>query len=203
MAGLTFLETLLGPPPCEGCGRHLGALCPRCRARLGSPTVSIPLHGVDRVLAHWAYEGAARSLILGLKLRGARSAARPLVAAMRAEVLARGLLGDAITWVPGRRRDVRRRGYDHAEVLGRGLAAALGLPATPLLRRIGDRADQTTLGGAERRTNLQGACAARPCSAGIVVVDDLITTGATAEACAEALRAGGAATVEVVVPCRA
>jgi predicted amidophosphoribosyltransferase len=122
---------------------------------------------------------------------------------MRAEVLAMGVLGGVVTWVPGRRRDSVRRGYDHAEVLAKGLAGATGLPRAPLLRRTGEVPDQTTLTGAERRLNLRGAFAATACSGGIVVVDDLITTGATAAACAEALRSAGAATVEVVVPCRA
>jgi predicted amidophosphoribosyltransferase len=158
---------------------------------------------VDRVLARWGYEGAARSLVLGLKLRGARIAARPLVEAMRAEVLREGLLGDLVTWVPGRRRDRARRGYDHAEVLARALALALGLRSVSLLRRTGDRADQTTLSGAERRVNLRGAFTAEKCTGGIVLVDDLVTTGATATECARALRAAGAVTVELVVPCRA
>jgi predicted amidophosphoribosyltransferase len=158
---------------------------------------------VDRVLARWEYAGAARELILALKLRGVRTAARPLVDAMRAQVLAKGILGEHLTWVPGRGRDSRRRGYDHAEVLAKELGEALGMPCRPLVRRIGEPPDQTTLTAAARRTNLRGAFAARACSGGVVLVDDVLTTGATAAACAAALRTGGAETVEVVVPCRA
>jgi ComF family protein len=201
--GYSFVETLLGAAPCEGCGRRLGALCSECAARLGRPAEVAPVPGVDRVLARWEYAGAARELILALKLRGARAAARPLVEAMRAQVLREGLLGDVVTWVPGRARDRRRRGYDHAEVLGKGVARAIGLPGSALLRRTGEPVDQTRLTAAERRVNLQGAFVAEARAGGVVVVDDLITTGATATACAEALRAAGAATVEVLVPCRA
>ena len=199
---LDVIQTLLGPPRCEGCGAPGGALCEPCREKLGRPVEVAALRGVDLVLAAWAYEGAARDLILALKLRGVRAAARPLVDGMRAQVMAQGLLGDVVTWVPGRRRDTRRRGYDHAEVLARGLATALGLPARPLLGRTGDPVHQTTLGAEARRANLRGAFSAERSPAAVALVDDLITTGATAEACATALRAAGAETVEVVVPCR-
>ncbi|HEY7874419.1 MAG TPA: ComF family protein [Actinomycetota bacterium] len=203
MQGVDVLQVLLGPPACEGCGARSGALCEVCREELGRPDTTAPIPGIDRALARWVYGGAARNLILALKLRGMRVAAVPLVAAMRAEVLAQGLLGDVVTWVPGRRRDTRRRGYDHAEALARGLARALGLDARPLLRRTTDPADQTQLGAAARRLNLSGAFEAERCPAEVVLVDDLVTTGSTATACALALRAGGATTVELVVPCRA
>lgn len=199
----TFLETLLGPSRCVGCGRHRGALCDECRVRLSAPAETAPVPAVDRTLARWAYDGAARELVLALKLRGMRVAARPLVAGMREEVLARGLLGEVVTWVPGRRRDALRRGYDHAEVLAKGVARVLGLPARPLLRRTGDPADQTTLGAAARRLNVRGVFTGEACPDGVVLVDDVVTTGATATACAGALRLAGAATVEALVPCRA
>lgn len=203
MPSPTFLETLLGPARCAGCGRHRGALCDECRVGLSAPAETAPVPAVDRTLARWAYDSAARELVLALKLHGMRVAARPLVDGMREQVLARGLLGEVVTWVPGRRRDSLRRGYDHAEVLAKGVARALGLRAAGLLRRTGERADQTTLTAAERRVNLRGAFGASACSGAIVLVDDVVTTGATATACARALRDAGAATVEVLVPCRA
>lgn len=203
MQAIDAVHGLLGPPRCEGCGVRGGALCGDCRDRLSRPVETCALPGVDRVLARWAYEGAARNLILALKLRAVRAAAAPLVAAMRDEVLSSGLLGDVVTWVPARRRDALRRGFDHAEVLGRGLARALGLEPAPLLRRTGTPADQAGLGAAARRLNLVGAFLARDCPGEVVLVDDLVTTGATAAACARALRDAGAGTVEVLVPCRA
>ena len=155
------------------------------------------------MLAAWAYEGAARSLVLDLKLRGRRPAAAPLVAAMCEEVARPGVAGEALTWVPGRRSDALRRGFDHAEVLARSLAARLGLPAVALLERTSARPDQTALGAAERRLNLAGAFRARPWDRPVVVVDDLVTTGATARACAAALDVAGASQVEVLAACRA
>jgi ComF family protein len=153
------------------------------------------------VLAPWAYEGAARALVLQLKLQGRRSTAAPLVEAMCREVTRRGLSAEAVTWVPGRAREARRRGFDHAEVLARDLARRLGLRPVRLLRRTRASCDQAGLGARERRANLAGAFASRSFSRPVVLVDDLVTTGATAAACAAALRAAGVPRVEVLAPC--
>ena len=157
------------------------------------------------MIAGLEYEGAARALILALKLDGKRAAAEPLAAALCSAVAARGLAAAVITWVPGRRRDIRRRGFDHAEALARSVARRLGLPARRLLARSpGRRADQTSLGAAERSANLEGAfvAAGRPRVA-VGLVDDLVTTGSTARACTDALLAAGAPGVEVLAACRA
>ena len=163
--------------------------------------MSIPQ--LDRVAAAWDYGGAARSLVLDLKLRGDRSAAGPLVDAMHAVVLRRGLASGVITWVPARPRDIRMRGFDHAEVLARGLAARLGVVARPLLQRTGSSADQTSLTADQRWSNLAGAFSAPSCRGGVAIVDDLVTTGATVSACAGALRGGGADRVEAIAACYA
>lgn len=152
------------------------------------------------MLAAWEYEGAARSLVLDLKLRGLKGAAVPLVEAMAAEVRMAGLAGGAVAWVPGRARDIRSRGFDHAAVLAAGLAWELGLPLVAALTRLADPPDQTTLGAGERRTNIGGAFGATGYPRRVVLVDDLITTGATAAECVRVLRSS-APSVEVVVPC--
>jgi len=192
----------LGAEACAGCGSRGGVLCTDCRSRLSHPLQDAQVPGVKQVLAPWDYAGAARSLILALKLRGRRSAAEPLADAMAGEARARGLEGVAIAWVPGHPADTRLRGYDHAEVLAAQVGARLGLPVLRLLRRAGPRrADQTALGKQDRWTNLEGAFLARDYRAGVVIVDDLVTTGATAGACSEALRNAGTDTVEVLAAC--
>ena len=178
-------------------------MCPACRATIRPAPKGPSIPGVVRVLAPWAYEGAARALILDLKLRGRRVAASPLVAAMCEEAAERGLGANAVTWVPGRRLDALRRGFDHAELLARSVARRLGLPAAPLLQRTSSRPDQTRLGAAERRVNLAGAFRARPWGRSVVLVDDLVTTGATAAACTRALTEAGAPEVEILAACRA
>ena len=62
-----------------------------------------------------------------------------------------------ITWVPGRAAEARRRGYDHAHLLARGLAGRVGLPVVSLLERTGTDRDQVGLTAEERRKNLEGA----------------------------------------------
>jgi predicted amidophosphoribosyltransferase len=156
-----------------------------------------------RLSAAWHYEGAARSLVLGLKLQALRGNAEALADGMCRSAWRDGISGQVVTWVPGTPAGVRRRGYDHAEVLGRAVAARLGLPATPLLRLRRPRAGQTTLDAAQRRRNLKGAFVARRVHGQVVLVDDVMTTGTTICTCASALRRGGAGGVEGLVGCRA
>ena len=199
---LLDLVALGAPARCAGCGSPGTALCARCGRALGDASEPrVP--GVDQVVVGFPYEAAARSLVLDLKLRGDRSAALPLVDALVCRVAAAGLTAEVVTWVPGRARENRRRGLDHAGILAAELGERLGLPVRALLHRTGERADQASLGAAERWANLQGAFAARDCPARMALVDDLITTGATAAACARALREAGAIRVEVLAACSA
>jgi predicted amidophosphoribosyltransferase len=188
---------------CVGCGDPGADICSVCRGRLRRAPVGRIPPGVDRVVAPWVYEGPARSLVLRLKLGASRSAARPLMAAMQRAIVRAGGSSGVITWVPGKPVDIRRRGFDHGEVLARGLAARLGLPSRALLNRRRIPLDQSGLSASQRRANLTGAFRAPSSPSEVVLVDDLITTGATAEACAQALRAGGAEIVHLVVACRA
>lgn len=196
-------EALLGGSSCVSCGAPGTSLCRPCAAAVAPPFAGEPVPGVARVVAAWAYEGAARELLLDLKLRGRRDAAEPLVEAMAEAVWRAGLGAAVLTWVPARRGDVRGRGFDHAEVLAGGLARRLGLPLSPLVERVGGGRDQASLSAPERRLNPVGAFRGRRSRAPVAVVDDLVTTGSTLAACAAALRSAGAPGVEGVVACRA
>ena len=151
----------------------------------------------------WAYEGGARDLVLALKLRAQKVAAEVLGGAIAAELQSGGTLAEAIVWVPGRSKDIRVRGFDHAELIARTVATVTGLPLVGCLERTGYRPDQTTLSGVGRRANLEGAFSATGAPDRVVLIDDLVTTGATATACARALREVGTTRVEVAAPCRA
>jgi ComF family protein len=189
---------------CIGCGRSGTVLCHTCAAECRPCHVSGPVDKVDRVIAPWLYEDAPRRLILGLKLRGRRDAATPLTAAMATAAITGGLTADVLTWVPGRRRDTRRRGFDHAELLAQGLGSRLGLPVAPLIHRVSDPPDQTSLTREQRHKNLAGVFEGTTSGPfRVAIVDDLVTTGATLTACAAALRATGTMVVEAVVGCRA
>lgn len=152
----------------------------------------------------YRYHGPARDLVLALKLRGDASCAVPLVEGLVNQVRRLGIGAEAVTWVPARRRDVVVRGTDHAKVLAVGLARRVGVPARPLLTRTRQGvADQAGLGASDRSRNLEGAFMGSGCPPVVLLVDDLITTGATARACVSALISGGASQVWVAAACRA
>lgn len=158
------------------------------------------------------HEGVVRDLLISHKDRGRRDAGSALGAALARSV--RPLVQDQpvlLVPVPSSPAACRRRGFDHALLLARAAARKLpaGSTAAPLLMRVRRTRDQAGLGAGERTANLAGAVAVHP-GAGrrvagrrVVVVDDLMTTGATL---AEAIRALRAAGIEplgaAVVACR-
>lgn len=108
---------------------------------------------------------------------------------------------DQVCFVPSERKRVSERGYNPAEVLARLLASYWGRPLVPLLVKVRRTADQDSLARAERWTNVNGAfeSTGRIMPGGaVLLVDDVLTTGATAGACARALKEGGARTVLVL-----
>lgn len=177
-------------------------MCGRCGCA-APPREGMTIENVTAALAPWAYEDGPRALILALKVRGLKSAAAPLVDAMVGCARQARLDVDVVTSVPGRLKERSRRGFDHAEVLARGVARRLGLPALPLLDRQGHQVDQVGLDRAGRLANLTSAFVSTSGIEGrVLLVDDLVTTGATASACAAALKTSGAARVDLLVACR-
>jgi ComF family protein len=157
------------------------------------------------VVAGATYAGAARDLVLALKFR-ARLEAAPLLAHPLAEALAaRGVPGDLLVPVPLSRRRRRQRGYNQALLLARALGRLLDLEVRPraLERRV-HGPPQARRSRSARRSGLRGAFRARAVGGrSVLLVDDVLTSGATARACAVALRAAGARRVVVAVACRA
>ena len=103
---------------------------------------------------------------------------------------------DAVTWVPVSAKRRRKRGYDQAELLARQTAALLGAPVFRMLRKRRDTPAQSTLPADRRRANVLGAYEAVEPDAfsgrRILLVDDVVTTGATASECSRVLRTAGA-----------
>jgi len=192
-----MLASLL-PLACPGCGRSADPLCRDCeRALLPAPRVPPP-PGVERWAAPFAYEGVARELIARVKYRRQHAATAWLAGAMAP--LAWPPLPSVVTWVPTTRARRRERGFDHAELLAKAVAARLGRTAKPLLRR-GPGGPQTGRDAAERRDGPALVARARVPEA-ILVVDDVATTGASLAAAARALRAAGAERVDALTAAR-
>lgn len=178
------------------CGRG-AVVCVRCEAQLApGPPLATPLH-LDACCALFTYDDTCRPLLTGLKNGNRRDA----VAWLADRLAAIGdPAADVVTWAPtslGRRR---RRGFDQAELLAHAVARRWGLRARPVLRRL-PGPSQSGRSAEERRTN--------PCFEAVVatdsvlLIDDVVTTGATVTAAARSLRALGATEVSALVAARA
>jgi predicted amidophosphoribosyltransferase len=140
------------------------------------------------------FVGAGRRLLLGLKYANGRTLARPL--AQRMVPLVEGRSVDVVTWAPTTGRRIRRRGFDQAELIARALAIELGVPCRRMLRRIGRGGPQTGRSRDERTIAAPRFVARRVWGpVRVLVVDDVVTTGATLRAAERALRRAGCTTV--------
>lgn len=145
------------------------------------------------------YAGPARDAIMAFKLGGERRAGRWMSAQM-VPLLRRD--ARLVTFVPSGKQGMRERGFNPAEVLARGIGRIAALPVRPLLVRRRQTADLGGMSKAARETALAHAFEARSVRNDVVLVDDLLTTGATANACAQALRDAGAKDVHVITLAR-
>jgi len=146
------------------------------------------------------YDGPARPLVARVKYRDERQAVGWLGAALAAAVRAAGLAVTEVTWAPTTREHRRDRGFDHAEVLARAVGRALGVPVRSLLRRAPGPAQTGRPAGERRRSPPSFVPRRRPRGDGaVLVVDDVVTTGATLGAAAAALRAAGFAPVGAAI----
>lgn len=141
-----------------------------------------------------------------LKYRGATRAARWMGEHLAAVVLAAGWRPELVCPVPLHASRLRRRGYNQAALVARALARALPVPLGLALTRTRFTASQARLERARRAANVAGAFKADGVSVAgrsVLLVDDVLTTGATAQACCAALLAAGAREVHVAVVARA
>ncbi|MEZ5183924.1 MAG: phosphoribosyltransferase family protein [Acidimicrobiales bacterium] len=174
---------------CPSCDRAGPAPCAACVARM-DPAPEVPVApGLDDCFALLAYEGPARDVVTHLKYRNARATARWLAEGM-ARLVPPGAL-EVVTWAPTTELRRRSRGFDHAELLARQVAAELGLPLASTLRRL-PGPPQTGRTLLERRDGPQFLASASLTGRSVLVVDDVVTTGATLASAARTLRAAGA-----------
>lgn len=207
------------PATCAGCGREGQAVCPGCEPRLDArlhlpPGVQLGLPGevpATLLQLEWCapFGGLMRTALHQLKYAGERRVAVPLGAAIARRWARAGAGGDLLVPVPVHPARVRQRGFDQAELLATAAAERLRTPWAPLLARTRNTVAQYHLGRGERAANVADAFALaagiQPSTVAgrwIVLVDDVVTTGATLTACAAPLLAAGALGVSAVTAAR-
>ena len=217
LAGAAWLAaalSLIFPPQCPGCGAEVGgrsAWCERCLNELWQPRM---LDTAERGMPHvedcrvlTGYDGAVRTLLHGLKFERRRGDAAPLAwlvaMADEAELAGLQLAGGVAVPVPLSALRREERGYNQVELIFSAWCQAQGMQweDNALLRRR-HTAPQWELDRKQRQENINGAfyCNApeKICHRHILLVDDIVTTGATLEQCALALHQAGAASVRAL-----
>lgn len=205
MPGLDPLWDLLFPPKCPFCGVLLekGALlCPDCQRDLPWLTGPAGERAVELTggcVSPLRYEGAVRKAVHGYKFGGVNARSRQFGALVAQCVQDRGYTADLISWPSLSQKRRRERGYDQAQLLAQEVGRALELPVLRTLKKAHRPAQSGLEGREERRVNVLGAYTAVGPEAfqgkTVLLVDDVLTTGATLTECAGVLRAAGAAAV--------
>jgi predicted amidophosphoribosyltransferase len=190
---MPVFTTLPFTASCAGCNEPGTTLCRRCRFSLASAATQV---STDGVLAALPFDGVARQVLHGLKYRNRRGVAHQL-----ARLMVRRLhLGevDVVTWAPTSAPRARARGYDQSELLARAVARELGVPCRRLLYRSHGE-PQTGHTRAERlhgvsfrsRTLSRFGRQAQRRPSRVLLIDDVVTTGATLVAARAALLVAG------------
>lgn len=195
------------PPICLQCGQPLAAPpegIASAEHRCGACLLQPPPY--ERARAVGLYSGALRDIIHAMKYRRIYGLVRPLAELLQSQFLYHwgDCLPEAFVPVPLHRRRLREREFDQAFALANYLSRATGIPLwADVLVRHRPTASQVGLNAVQRRHNVQGAftirtplrCRCRGKT--LLLIDDVYTTGATAQECARLLRQAGAARVEV------
>lgn len=204
----TVIESLLAllfPDRCVGC-QTLGALlCANCCAAL-QPYPPQPVAGLDDALVAFVFDGPLRQAIHQLKYHKQRRMAAPLAELMLPRLRKSLFTADAVLPVPLHSSRQRERGFNQSELLARPIAARAKLPMlTSGLTRVRATEQQARLDTRARHSNMRDAFAWQsdsPPPPRVLLVDDVLTTGSTVVACANALRAAGTRTVAVLALAR-
>ena len=215
------LQRLSRIPVCEPCLRSLAPLsaeffCATCRTPFAN---AFPLdasgrcalcrsgaQGFDAAYSFGAYEGTLRELVHLFKFEGIRTLAAPL-AGLLAAACPRHERIDMVVPMPLHWRRYWERGFNQSALLADEIGRRMGIPVRPAVRRVRATAPQAGLTNARRRANVARAflpsrrCAVRGLR--VLLVDDVLTTGATAAACCRALRSAGAEHVALLTLARA
>lgn len=197
------ISDFLFPPKCVLCRKILGKdetdLCRTCRTEISDhpkPKKQIQFLASWTVL--WYYEGNVRKSLLRYKFSNRRSYAAAYGRCLAMKLQREYPEGfDVLTWIPISPLRRLRRGYDQVELLCRAVASELGMEATPTLKKVRNNRPQSGISGfAQRRANVLGVYRVPDPDAlkdkRVLLLDDIITTGATASEAARVLLTAGA-----------
>ena len=202
------LKTLLFPPRCLLCrevqqAEHEDGLCGSCRALMQAECRRHLHRGMDSVwvVSAAGYGGAVRSALLRIKSGAVVAAAAPmgelLTAALREQLPE--FRPDLVTFVPSSALRSRTRGFTLSEEMAKVVAQRLGVPCRPTLQHALLSAKQAGLRGEQRSGNAAKSFALRPgirlVGQKVLLVDDVVASGATINTCAKLLRQTGAAEI--------
>ena len=207
---VAWLKELLFPPKCVLCGKLMEReeldICRECRVDAPEhPATHRKLQFLDSFAAVWYYEGNVRSSLLRYKFRGARHYGESYGRILAMKLLREYPEGfDVLTWVPISRLRKFRRGYDQVELLANAVGRELGMQPKALLKKVRNNPPQSGIvGQAKRRANVLGIYRVEHpeeiTGKRILLLDDILTTGATAGECARVLLTAGAAEVHCAV----
>ncbi len=208
------IATRWGVAVCETCVKQLpgieGRGCRQCGEPLASPSLDLcvrcgtRIRNFDRAISLGPYEGGWKELLHAYKFAREKAVGRWLAGELSTRLAAEGERIDAVTYVPMTRSEERERGFNPSRFLARVAARRLGLPERRLLVKVRVTPPQRVLSARERETNLRDAFrAVRSGRGAALLVDDLLTTGATADECARSLKKAGFDRVIVLTVARA
>jgi competence protein ComFC len=158
--------------------------------------------GFQSASAPLKYDGVGKQVVHALKYRGYKRVVGRLAAPLMLQVVGEGHF-DAVVPVPLHSSRLRKRGFNQAELLARGVAEKMKATVSDTLEVVRSTRDQVELSAAQRRANVAGAyTATKPLRGKILLIDDVFTTGATMSACAGTLVRAGAEEVHALSLCR-
>ncbi len=208
--GVSWREKLISavfPARCAICGQVTAGgrrICPRCeeqslpQALFRRLEESTSFDGDVFCVSPFLYEGLPRRMVLDLKFRGKKKNAKWLAERLLLVLPPRWQTADVVCWVPMSAIRKKERGYDQSELIARQTARKLGRPCRKLITKFRENQTQHELDARERAINVMGVYKSNPSRVSgkrILLIDDIVTTGATLSACIQALKKAGAAEI--------
>lgn len=196
------------PSRCPYCNDFITAdneACEDCFNKLEYEYIIMPLYQ-SKNISPFKYDGFYKNAVLSLKYANSPQSAQQLAISVEkaihkeySDFLTEENSFDVITYVPCTKSDFKKRGYNQAQLIAKGLSKKLNIPLVPVLQKIIQTKPQHTLQKDKRKANVVGAFAVNPkfdvTDKHILLIDDIVTTGSTLSECAQALYNSGAKVV--------